>query len=192
MQGKFIVIEGPDGVGKTTIIEGLKKELPDALFIRQPGSTEFGNEMRKILLHKDYKLESMSEALLFFASFIEATHKIIRPALEQGKLVISDRWYHSTLAYQCNHNYQRDKLKNIIYNDIIQPDKTIILMAKRSTINSRKKERDMKKDNFESRSEEYLERVYEFYQYYYSGTKVNVNGSIENNIKNVLKEIKNV
>lgn len=202
MNGKFIVIEGPDGVGKTTIINGLKEHLPEAVFIREPGNSKFGNEIRKILLHKNYKLETMTEIMLFFASFIETSKKIIEPALDKGKIIIADRWYYSTLAYQGYTNHQDDYheiIKNLIYDlngcnymnyDLAEPNKTLILMAKKSVIEQRKNSRDIKKDNIESRSKEYLDNVYGYYKNFCRGTIINVNGTLENNIKKVLKEIK--
>ena len=104
----FISIEGPDCSGKSTIISILKDKYPDALFIREPGTTLFGEKIRNILLNSEYDLDPVSEILLFSSSFCETSQKVIKPALNKNELIISDRWYYSTIAYQCYANNNKD------------------------------------------------------------------------------------
>jgi dTMP kinase len=107
MRGKFIVIEGPDGSGKTTIWEGLKNVLPadQYLFVRDPGSTPISTEIRKILLNPDFsEMCPTTELLLYTAARDQMLKQTIIPALEKGIHVISDRYIQSTLAYQCDGN----------------------------------------------------------------------------------------
>ena len=95
----LITIEGIDGCGKSTLIEGLKKELADLqpLFTREPGNTWIGDQVRRGVAEE---IDPIAEALLFTADHAAHLRKIIRPALEQEKIVISDRYSDSRYAYQ--------------------------------------------------------------------------------------------
>jgi dTMP kinase len=100
----LIVIEGADGVGKTTLIEGLVKHYQElgvqTLATKASGGTELGLELRKLLLEAPEALSKESEALLFAAGIYQLVAKVITPAVEQGVLVFCDRYTYSTLAYQ--------------------------------------------------------------------------------------------
>lgn len=101
----FVTIEGVEGCGKTTLIQklvaGLQKEGTPVVVTREPGGTPLGKEIRQILLRpSDAHLSPRSEMLLFAADRAQHVHEVIRPALSRGDIVISDRYFHSTLAYQ--------------------------------------------------------------------------------------------
>lgn len=100
----FITFEGIDGSGKTTQIELLKKLFSsnkDIVFTSNPGETQLGKELRKILLHKsDLKLSEINEMFLFFTGIQDNYEKIVLPATSQNKIVFCDRYYDSTIAYQ--------------------------------------------------------------------------------------------
>src|SRR3989338_11122532 len=100
----FVTFEGIDSSGKTTQIDLLKKEFAnrrDVVFTSNPGETQLGKELRKILLHKvDLKLSEVNEMFLFFTSIHDNYEKIILPAISQNKAVLCDRYYDSTIAYQ--------------------------------------------------------------------------------------------
>lgn len=107
--GKFIVFDGCDGAGKSSVITDLVEKLvtyqkiprEDILVTRDPGGDPVGEQIRKILLtNKGDGLDTETEFLLFNASRNQLDAKIIKPALEAGKLVICDRFYYSTIAYQ--------------------------------------------------------------------------------------------
>ncbi len=105
MKGKFIVLDGPDGSGKSTVAKGLKKYYNNkkwpVLFTREPGGTPLGEAVRKMLLDlKEDGPTDRAEALLFAAARAQHADTVIRPALESGKDVISDRYILSSLAYQ--------------------------------------------------------------------------------------------
>lgn len=105
MKGLFIVIEGPDGSGKTTQINLLKEYLEEAgyecLITREPGGTVIGEEIRQLILNPEHKeMSPVTEMLLYAASRAQLVHEVIGPALEEGKIVISDRFVDSSIVYQ--------------------------------------------------------------------------------------------
>ena len=105
MKGLFIVMEGPDGSGKTTQINLLKEYLEEAgyecLITREPGGTVIGEEVRELILNPEYKeMSPVTEMLLYAASRAQLVHEVIGPALEAGRIVISDRFVDSSIVYQ--------------------------------------------------------------------------------------------
>lgn len=107
-KGIFIAIDGCDASGKSTIIRELKKiiesdyNLKDkVVMVREPGFTEAGEEIRKTILKpRDKPLESMTELALMYSARKELIEKVIKPELEKGSVVISDRWESSSFVYQ--------------------------------------------------------------------------------------------
>ena len=105
MKGLFIVMEGPDGSGKTTQINLLKEYLEEAgyecLITREPGGTVIGEEVRQLILNPEHReMSPVTEMLLYAASRAQLVHEVIGPALEEGKIVISDRFVDSSIVYQ--------------------------------------------------------------------------------------------
>ena len=105
MKGLFIVMEGPDSSGKTTQINLLEQYLKEAgyecLITREPGGTVIGEEVRELILNPEYKeMSPVTEMLLYAASRAQLVHEVIGPALEAGKIVISDRFVDSSIVYQ--------------------------------------------------------------------------------------------
>ena len=105
LRGKFIVLDGPDGAGKSTQHALLQRDLAaaglDIVSCRDPGGTEIGDRIRSVLL--DYDLSTMDitcETLLFMASRAQLLADVIRPALAAGKTVLCDRFVSATCAYQ--------------------------------------------------------------------------------------------
>ena len=102
--GALIVFEGPEGAGKSTQIRRLTSDLAAAgvpfLAVREPGGTTLGNEIRRLLLDVPHEMHARAEALLFMASRAELVEREIGPALAAGTLVIADRFFLSTYAYQ--------------------------------------------------------------------------------------------
>ena len=103
-KGKFIVFEGIDGSGKTTqarkLYEYLKEKSFKVVLTKEPGGTDVGMEIRKILLNKDFKIPPIAELLLYEADRNIHISNFIKPKLEDDFTVISDRYIYSTLAYQ--------------------------------------------------------------------------------------------
>ena len=99
----YLAIEGVDGAGKSTVTAAVAEALQaaghDVLVVREPGGTPLGEEIRALLLHGS-AMAPWTEALLFAAQRAQLAAAVVRPALEAGTTVISDRTYYSSLAYQ--------------------------------------------------------------------------------------------
>ena len=101
MPGLFVTFEGIDRSGKTTQARLLCEALgDDALSVREPGGTEAGERVREVLKDPAVELTPQTEALLFAAARAELVEQVIRPALAAGRVVVSDRFLDSSLAYQ--------------------------------------------------------------------------------------------
>jgi dTMP kinase len=101
MRGLFVTLEGIDRSGKTTQARLLGEALGEqALVVREPGGTAAGERVREILKDPAVELSPAAEALLFAAARAELVAEVIRPALERDKVVVSDRFLDSSLAYQ--------------------------------------------------------------------------------------------
>jgi dTMP kinase len=101
----FITFEGPDGSGKTTqihlLVDWLCQQGYEVALTREPGGTDIGNQVRKVLHDPDNDaMDSRTEILLYSADRAQHVAQLIRPALAAGKIIISDRYADSTLAYQ--------------------------------------------------------------------------------------------
>ena len=173
MKGKFIVIEGIDGCGKTTQINELSKWLPQSgllnkgsklITTREPGGSLLGKKLRGLILdnNENYKPSSLAELLLYSADRAEHISKIISPALNNNDWVISDRFSDSTLAYQgYGRNIDLEIIKKIqsIVCQGEYPDITIFLeISPRESIIRRKNEIP---DRIESEGIRFLEKVNE-------------------------------
>ena len=104
MKGKFITFEGGDGAGKSLQVERfadyLRKMGKEVIITREPGGTEVGREIRKLLVEGSRdKFDVVAEVLLFYADRRIHLEKLIKPALLEGKYVISDRFNDSTIAF---------------------------------------------------------------------------------------------
>jgi len=103
-RGRLIVFEGAEGAGKTTQIRILTERLAAAgiphVSLREPGGTPVGDDIRDIVLHQEQEIIAATEALLFMASRAELVAREIRPSLDKGNVVLVDRFFLSTYAYQ--------------------------------------------------------------------------------------------
>ena len=173
MKGKFIVIEGIDGCGKTTQIEEISRWLPTSglmgensklIKTREPGGSLLGKKLRNLILdnNKDNKPSSLAELLLYSADRAEHVSKIIAPELEKKNWVISDRFADSTLAYQgYGRNINLDIIRNIesIVCQGEKPDLTIFLEI--SAEESVLRRKNLIPDRIESEGINFLQKVNE-------------------------------
>ena len=203
MKGKFIVIEGIDGCGKTTQIDEISKWLPKSglmkkgsqlITTREPGGSLLGIKLRSLILdnNTNNKPTSLAELLLYSADRAEHVSKIISPALKKENWVISDRFSDSTLAYQgYGRNINLETIKNIesIVCQGESPDLTIFLeISPEESILRRKHEIP---DRMESEGIEFLEKVNEGFKVI-AKEKNWVVISASQNIKTISNQIKEV
>lgn len=169
MAGSFLTFEGPDGSGKSTVIERLKLNIgcqqSCVQFTREPGGTPISEKIRDLLLNPDYSvMASRTEALLYAASRAQHVEEVIRPALRSGKLVISDRFLLSSIAYQ---GYGRDlgpktvELINEFATGGLVPDLVIFFNIQPDTALKRK---GPERDRLEKADARFHQAVYDGYQ----------------------------
>ena len=160
----FISVEGIEGCGKSTLVNGLSQYLQerniDYVITKEPGSTSIGKILRSILLDKKQQISPLTELLLMFSDRLDHLDKVIKPSLEEGKIVITDRYIDSTYAYQGSG---RGIPKNIIDNlvsqtEIMLPDRTILLDLSPEVGLKRASTRN-ELDRFESENKEFHERL---------------------------------
>lgn len=165
-RGKFITIEGIEGVGKSTnlaLIESLISDLGQGVLVtREPGGTMTGERIRSILLDKDEQnMTAMTELLLMFAARRQHVDQVIEPALAAGTWVISDRFTDSSYAYQGGGRELGmetvSALEDFVLADF-RPDLTIVLDLDVSTGLTRATS-NASPDRFESEQREFFERV---------------------------------
>lgn len=126
----FISFEGIDKCGKSTQVDLFTKYLEtngiDYIKVREPGGTELGERIRHILLHQEHQeMSARSELLLFLASRAQLVESVIKKALNQGKVVIADRFAHSSIAYQgCGRGLGMEivEMLNNFATDMVYPE----------------------------------------------------------------------
>lgn len=166
-KGAFITFEGADGCGKTTQSELIKQYLEqkgfDVVWTREPGSKGLGQKIRELLLHYDGDVAPMCEAFLFLADRAQHVEHLIKPAVEQGKIVICDRHTDSTIAYQGygrGENIEQLRYLNNLATGMTKPDLTFVFDV--STDVAQKRVGD-EKDRMESAGIEFHKKVRQGY-----------------------------
>jgi dTMP kinase len=164
LRGRFIVLDGPEGCGKSTQAELLRARLERegrrVLLVRDPGTTRIGEQIRSILLNPDHAEMGMRcEMLLYMAARSQMMAEVILPALERGEVVVCDRFVSSTLAYQLGGDGLTAEEIQTVGEIAIRgrwPDLTIILSmpAEKSL-----KRVNRAKDRIEQRPQAYHEQV---------------------------------
>ena len=173
-KGLFITFEGGEACGKSTQIKLFKEYIQtrqdkdNFVFIREPGGTILGEKIRDLLLNfRQDAPTAKAELLLFLASRAHLYEKVLKPALEQGKIVVADRFYDSTVAYQ---GFARQimpaqeilELNKMILNSL-KPDLTFYLEIKPEIAFKRKGDDIL--DRMESEPLEFHQKVYDGYHF---------------------------
>lgn len=169
-RGRFITLEGGEGVGKTTnltlIGDILARHGHDVLVTREPGGTPLAEEIREVLLaHRDERVTPLAEALLVFAARAQHVQAVIEPALGEGRWVLCDRFTDSTFAYQVGGR----GLESAVVEQLAAwvhgarwPDLTLYLDAPVDTAMARIADRDQ--DRFEGERRAFFDRVRAVYR----------------------------
>ncbi len=188
-KGLFITFEGADGSGKTTqlnlVKDFLEKEGYDVVVTREPGALELGKKIRNILLHYEGVVADRCEMFLFLADRAQHVDTFIKPSIQDGKVVLCDRYIDSTVAYQ---GYGREQdiqllkdLNNIAVNSL-KPDLTLLFDVSTETAQQRV---GSEKDRLESSGLDFHRRVRNGYLELQKEEPnriklINANNSIEN------------
>jgi dTMP kinase len=160
----FLALDGLDGTGKSTqcrlLADWLRQHDRDVVTCIDPGGTPLGQEIREILLSRRHTLASLAEALLFMASRAQLIEEVIRPALNAGKLVLSDRYLLANVVYQGHAGGLAPELLWQLGRAAaggLEPDLTLVLDIDPAVAVARRRHRDA--DRFESRPADYHDRV---------------------------------
>jgi dTMP kinase len=175
MNGLLITLEGLDGTGKTTQIDLLAKYLGEVgrtvLLVREPGGCPIGEEIRYTLKHspRNHAMTNKSELLLMNASRAQLVEEMICPALAEGKVVLCDRFYDSTTAYQGHgRGLNENAVKSIIDFAVgeTRPDLTFLLHVPLDVCDARRRSRSthLLRDRMEEVDHTFFERVMRGYQ----------------------------
>ena len=197
---KFIVVEGSEGVGKSTQIKTIKSFLEEHkiehIVTREPGGTSFGESIRSIILDQKNDTDNLTDSLLFYASRYENYNKIILPALESGKTVICDRFHYSTLVYQgiVGDDEIVKKIHNIFDSIFSKSIDHIIYLYTDPEESLKRISRRSITDKFESRGLEYLNKLNKAYESIFSNMenviKLNTSRDKEITKKDLLEKLK--
>lgn len=170
MKGLFITIEGNDGSGKSTVIASLKKELAklnvDVCYSREPGGSYVAEKIREVILDNDnIAMDDKTEALLYAASRRQHLKETVFPALEEGKIVVCDRFIDSSLTYQgIARGLGVDEVynMNMFATEGFMPHLTIYLLVD-PKVGLERKSNQKELDRLEHEKLEFHEKVYNGY-----------------------------
>lgn len=162
--GLFITLEGGEGAGKSTAARGLadmlRAEGHTVLTTREPGGTPGAEAMRSILLSTTITLDPLAQTMLHFAARADLVESVIRPALARGEVVICDRFYDSTMAYQAyGLNVDVSAVASLIRLINLRPDLTFMLEVSEATANKRRAARGGAPDRYEEMGADFMARV---------------------------------
>ena len=174
MKGRLITFEGPDGAGKTTIINEILKQIPaskqaNVLVTREPGGSKISETIRQIILDPNNKeMDDRTEALLYAAQRGQHVNETIIPALRAGKIIFSDRYIDSSLAYQGvgrNLGIESVKAINDFATNNLSADLTLFFDIEPAAGLARiKKLRPNQEDRLEQEKLAFHEKVYDGYK----------------------------
>ena len=171
MTGVFITFEGGDGAGKTTqlqlLVSWLEQHGHSYVLTREPGGTDVGAELREIILHRKGFLAPRAEALLYAADRAHHVHTVVRPALERGDVVVQDRFFDSSVAYQgAGRVLSESEVRDLSLWAVedLRPNLTIVLDVPADVARARRDSSRDVYDRLEAEADDFHERVREAYR----------------------------
>lgn len=162
----YIAIEGLDGSGNGTLIAKLRTLFPDAVFVREPGGTKTAEDIRNIILFSEEPVAPDTEAMLYMAARHELLTKVVRPALNKGLDVISDRCFYSSLAYQGATGYAKMSLVQSLVDQTVRTVATpdlILYLDIPLEVSRARVAASSTPDNIEKRDDAFFNAARDFY-----------------------------
>lgn len=167
----FIVVEGPEGAGKSTLSRWLTAQLladgRRVVTVREPGGTPVAEAARKLTLRTKHEIAPAAELFLFLAARADLVERVVRPALEEGQVVVADRYDLSTIAYQvAGRGLPRAEVEAALRlaTGGLVPDLTLVLDVPVEIGRERQRRARKEQDRFEGQDDAFHERVREAYR----------------------------
>jgi dTMP kinase len=168
--GLFVVVEGPEGSGKSTLVRGLAARMASAgtepVVVREPGGTSVAESVRRALLEADHPVSPVAELFLFLAARADLTAQVIRPALAGGQVVLADRYTLSSEIYQVvGRGLDRELVLagNAAATGGLQPDLTLVLDLPAGVGRSRQEAAGKVMDRLDRESAAFHDRICQAY-----------------------------
>ena len=163
-KGKFIVFEGMDGTGKSTISKRINEWLTSigkqVVLTKEPGGSTIGNKCREIILYNT-SINKLTDILLFLASRNEHIYRVLKPGVEEGKIILCDRYVYSSFVYQgfMNNNFKQVYKLHKDLKVLFEPDLLLIFKANPDVTIKRLSNGD----KFEMHDRSYFEKIQNYY-----------------------------
>lgn len=187
-RGFFICVEGLDGCGKTTqtklLVRRLRRKRYDAIYTAEPSRGKIGKFIKRHCLHSEKRVSSIIEALLFAADRFEHVEDVIVPAIGKGKIVVSDRYVYSSLAYQGAAGLDLEWIEKV-NEHAIHPDLAFFIDVKPEIVVKRLKPKKSVMENLQTQ-----QKVREVYMKFVENgelVKIDGNGSVQEVAESILK-----
>jgi dTMP kinase len=171
MPGLFVVVEGPEGAGKSTLARGLAARLVaegrEVLLVREPGGTPVAEAARKVVLKSPEEMTAEAELFLLQAARADLVTRVIRPALEAGRVVVADRFALSTFAYQvAGRGLPQAAVAAVVAlaTGGLEPDLTLVLDVPITVGRERQRKARKGQDRFERQDDAFHGRVLAAYR----------------------------
>jgi dTMP kinase len=165
-RGRLITIEGLDGAGKSTLAEALQRELASrgvrAELLREPGGVELSERIRELVKDPSLSVSPRAEALLYAAARAQLVAERLEPLLEEGVLVLLDRFVDSSLAYQGAGRalgVEQIRSINLFATGLLEPDRTLLLRISPEAGRARQRERAIEPDRMEREDEQFFAAI---------------------------------
>ena len=187
-RGFFICVEGLDGCGKTTqtklLVRRLRRKRYAAIYTAEPSRGKIGKFIKRHCLHGEKRVSSIIEALLFAADRFEHVEDVIVPAIRKGKIVVSDRYVYSSLAYQGAAGLDSEWIAKV-NEHAIHPDLAFFIDVKPEVVVKRLKPKKSVMENLQTQ-----QKVREVYMKFVENgelVKIDGNGSVQEVAESILK-----